>query len=175
LEDGGMTGADAQPARESGAELAEEAEFPSLAWFRLLARRVRDHRSRFEHLGDADCVAEFCVTDTEPPFVVQVTFEEFEVVDVRLATAADRERADFRVEGDSSTWQRMLESIARNGGRPDLDQTLNYLTHMGTPMRVTAQDPLRRDLYFRYAQSLQEFFNLSAGIRTRFVPHAGAD
>ncbi|GBD26211.1 hypothetical protein HRbin30_01541 [bacterium HR30] len=146
------------------------AVFPSIRWFELLAAEANSQRARFEHLGDVDCVAEFCVTDVQPaPFVVQVTFEEFGVVDVRIPAANDRDRADFRVEGNLATWRRMLESIARNGGRPDLEQTLNYLTHMGTPMRVMSADPVRRDLYFRYAQSLQEFFNVSARILTQFA------
>ncbi len=146
------------------------AVFPSVRWFELLAAEANGQRSRFEHLGYMDCVAEFCVTDVQPiPFVVQVTFEEFGVVDVRIPAANDRDRADFRVEGPLASWRGMLESIARNEGRPDLEQTLNYLTHMGTPMRVTSEDPVRRDLYFRYAQSLQEFFNGSARICTRFA------
>ncbi|GIW44457.1 MAG: hypothetical protein KatS3mg077_1739 [Candidatus Binatia bacterium] len=146
------------------------AEFPSLQWFELLAQIANAERPRFEHLGYCDCVAEFCVTDTTPwPFVVQVTFEEFEVADVRVPGPEDAQRADFRIEGSLAAWRDMIESIARNHGRPDLEQTLNHLTHMGTPMRVAAQDPVRRDLYFRYAQSLQEFFNLSERIATRFA------
>ncbi|MCX8072068.1 MAG: hypothetical protein N3C12_06415 [Candidatus Binatia bacterium] len=167
-----MIGSLATPA--GSMETVAEAVFPSLSWFQELARLARVHRSRFEHLGYADCVAEFCVTDGRPsPFAVQVTFEEFDVTDVRIPSVSDHYRADFRVEGDLATWQRMLESIARNHGRPDLDQTLNHLTHMGTPMRVTSTDPLRRDLYFRYAQTLQEFFNLSAAIHTHFAANVG--
>ena len=62
----------------------------------------------------------------------------------------------------------MIESIAAGGGRPALDQTLNRLSHMGTPVRVHSDDPLRRDLYFRYNQSLQEFVNASGCFRTGF-------
>jgi hypothetical protein len=39
---------------------------------------------------------------------------------------------------------------------------------MGAPMGLRGDDPLRRDLYFRYNQSLQEFVNASAGFRTVF-------
>lgn len=160
-------GAMASPENHS----AGAVRFPSLTWFERLAAEANAARSQFEHLGYVDCVAEFRVTDAQPnPFAVQITFEEFAVVEVRLPTPGDKERADFCVEGSLSAWRSMLESIARNRGRPDLEQTLNYLTHMGTPMRVTGTDPVRRDLYFRYAQSLQEFFNLSARLCTHFTP-----
>jgi hypothetical protein len=46
--------------------------------------------------------------------------------------------------------------------------TLNYLTPPNTPMRAWSEDPVRRDLFFRFNQSLQEFFNASAAFRTDF-------
>lgn len=150
-------------------EAERTAPFPSLHWFEEVAARVNAHRSRFEHLGYADCVAEFSVPDAPGgPFVVQVTFEEFSVTDVRCPSASESHRADFRVEGPLAAWRAMIESIARNHGRPDLEQTLNYLTHMGVPLQLLSTDPVRRDLYFRYAQTLQEFFNESAALDTRF-------
>jgi hypothetical protein len=62
----------------------------------------------------------------------------------------------------------MIESIAAGGGRPDLEHTLNRLSHTGTPIFVRSDDVLRRDLYFRFNQSLQEFVNASAQLATRF-------
>jgi hypothetical protein len=148
----------------------ESIPFPSLAWFRRLAELMRANRARHEHLGYVDCVAEFRVTDGAPgcPWGVQVTFEEFAATDVRAATAGDAGRADFVVEAGLDTWRAMIESIARGGGRPDLDHTLNRLSHFDTPMRVHSTDVLKKDLYFRYNQSLQEFVNASAGFGTTF-------
>jgi hypothetical protein len=136
--------------------------FPSVAWFRRLADHMNAHRARQEHLGYVDCVAEFRVVDGP---AVQVTFEEFAAVDVR---AAEPGRADFALEASLPTWRAMIESIARGGGRPELTQTLNHLSHRGAPMRLVADDPLQADLYFRYNQSLQEFVNASATFRTVF-------
>lgn len=143
--------------------------FPSLEWFSALAQLMNENRALHEHLGYVDCVAEFAVDDAGPhgqPVAYQVTFEEFSAADVRLAT--DPTRADFRISGPLWAWRDMIESIAQHGGRPALDRTLNHLTHMGEPLRVTSNDPLRRDLYFRYNQSLQEFLNASARIDTEF-------
>ena len=80
----------------------------------------------------------------------------------------DVARADFTLEASLATWREMIEVIARGHGRPDLTHTLNYLSHPGTPIRVWSEDPLRKDLFFRYNQSLQEFINASAAFRTIF-------
>lgn len=145
--------------------------FPSREWFERLAERMKASRARQEQLGYVDCVAGFCVRDGGEgggPWQVQVTFEEFEATDVREPGPGEAERADFVLEADLATWRRMIESIAAGGGRPDLEQTLNRLSHMGSPMRVVGEDPLRTDLYFRYNQSLQEFVNASAAFDTLF-------
>jgi hypothetical protein len=146
--------------------------FPSAPWFQRLADLMNANRARQEQLGYVDCVAQFAVTDgglDGTPFAVQVTFEEFEALDVCVARPADAGRADFTFEGSLATWRTMIESIAAGGGRPDLEQTLNRLSHFGTPMRLVADDPLRRDLFFRYNQSLQEFVNAAATFPTRFA------
>ena len=144
--------------------------FPSEAWFARLARLMNENRARQEQLGYVDCVADFRVVDgceDGAHFTVRVTFEEFEAKEVRCV-GPDEEGADFVLEASLDTWRGMIESIARGGGRPDLEQTLNRLSHMGTPVRVHSDDPLRRDLYFRYNQSLQEFVNASGSFRTGF-------
>lgn len=146
--------------------------FPSLEWFRRLADRMNADRARHEKLGYIDCVAQFTVTDGASaggPWSVQVTFEEFAAVDVREAGPRDGDHADFVLGASLGTWRAMIDSIAAGRGRPDLEQTLNYLSHMGSPIAVLSPDPLRRDLYFRYNQSLQEFFNASASFRTEFT------
>jgi hypothetical protein len=147
--------------------------FPSLAWFQRLADLMNANRARHEHLGYVDCVAQFTVVDGGPngngPWSVQVTFEEFAAVDVREAGSADAGRADFTLAATQATWREMIASIAAGGGRPDLTHTLNYLSHPGTPIAVRADDPLRKDLYFRYNQSLQEFVNASGTFHTRFT------
>jgi hypothetical protein len=156
---------------EVGTASQAPVEFPSLAWFQRLADLMNRNRARQEQLGYVDCVAQFTVLDGgggTGRWAVQVSFEEFAVLEVREANEADRERADFSLEATLDTWREMIESIAAGGGRPDLEQTLNRLSHMGTPLRVVSEDPLRRDLYFRYNQSLQEFVNASASFCTTY-------
>lgn len=153
------------------AQPTDTLEFPSRAWFERLAALMNRNRARQEQLGYVDCVAQFRVLDAGPggrPWCVQIVFEEFEAVEVRETGAGDDEGADFTLEAPLAVWREMIESIVDNGGRPDLEHTLNRLTHMGEPMRVVASDPLRRDCYFRFNQSLQEFVNACAAFRTVF-------
>jgi hypothetical protein len=142
--------------------------FPSVAWFERLAASMNATRARQEQLGYVDCTVAFAVLDGDRACRVEVTFEEFAAVDVRAADPAEPGRADFVLEASLATWRDMIENIAAGGGRPDLAHTLNYLTHMGAPIALRADDPLRRDLYFRYNQSLQEFVNACAAFTTRF-------
>jgi hypothetical protein len=130
------------------------------------------HRARQEQLGYVDCIVQFTVLDAGPhhtPWSVQVTLEEFAAVDVRMPGPADTGRADFILEAPLAVWRAMIESIVAGGGRPDLEHTLNRLSHMGSPIAVRSDDPLRRDLYFRYNQSLQEFVNACGSFRTTFA------
>jgi hypothetical protein len=149
----------------------DSVAFPSMEWFERLARLMKANRARNEHLGYIDCVAVFSVLDgglRGKPWSVQVTFEEFEATDVREATPADLARADFTLDATLATWREMIENIARGRGRPDLTHTLNYLSHPGTPIHVWSDDPLRKDMFFRFNQSLQEFVDASASFRTIF-------
>ncbi len=138
--------------------------FPSVEWFRCVADLMNANRVRHEQLGYVDCVVQFTIAD----WSVQVTFEEFAATDVREAD--DDERADFVLAAPLAIWREMIDNIAAGGGRPDLTHSLNYLSHMGTPIALRGSDPLRRDLYFRYNQSLQEFVNASAAFRTVYAP-----
>jgi hypothetical protein len=149
----------------------ETVPFPSLAWFRRLADLMNANRARHEHLGYVDCVAGFAVPDAPGgrPFCAEITFEEFSATGVREVAPGEAPRADFVIEASHATWRAMIESIARGGGRPALEQTLNRLSHMGTPICVRADDVLKKDLYFRYNQSLQEFVNASAAFTTTFA------
>lgn len=166
-----QVGPTAGAANRVDAQARDEIAFPSVEWFRALADAMNRNRVRQEQLGYVDCVAEFKVIDGGPggaPVAYQVTFEEFEATDVREATAADEPRVDFALDASLATWRAMIESIAAGNGRPGLEQTLNRLSHMGTPIRLRSSDQLRKDMYFRFNQSLQEFINASAGFCTKF-------
>jgi hypothetical protein len=68
---------------------------------------------------------------------------------------------DFAICARRAVWRRMLDEIARNG-RPDLRHTLNSLALIGDELWLESADQLREDKFYRFNQSLQEFFNLAA-------------
>jgi len=145
------------------------AKFPSQEWFQNLAALMNANRARAEQLGYVDCVARFTVTrDGQSLFSAQITFEEFDVTDVTRGTTKNAGKADFELVGDLAAWKEMIDNIRMGNGRPDLEHTLNRLSHMGTPFSLQQDDPMRRDMYFRYNQSLQEFFNLSSKFETHY-------
>jgi hypothetical protein len=145
--------------------------FPSCAFFTELAQLMNANRARQEQLGYIDCVAVFTVTDGTRDGGARhfrVTFDEFEAIEVSEVDPVEAAAADFALAGTLETWRTMLESIVAGHGRPALDQTLNRLSHMGTPLRLIAADPLQADLYFRFNQSLQEFINAAAALDIDF-------
>ena len=145
--------------------------FPSVEWFDVLGKLMEQQRDVHVRTGPIDCVAQFTVFEATPDGGsqhIQVTFEEFSVIKVEEVGEQDVARADFVMETDLDTWQEMIENIAVGKGRPDLDHSLNRFSLPGTPIRVWSDDPLRRDLFFRFNQSLQEFVNASSEITTVF-------
>lgn len=145
--------------------------FPSAAWFEQLMALMNNNRARQEQLGYVDCVAQFTVLDGGPdggPVAWRVRFEEFEAIGLEEVAGADLGDADFALEATLATWQEMIANIAANGGRPDLDHSLNRLSHMGTPLKLRGADAVRSDCFFRFNQSLQEFVNASASFQSIF-------
>jgi hypothetical protein len=146
-------------------------DFPSVEWFERLGELMEEYRARHEHIGPIDCLAQFSVLDPtgdgrDRHF--QITFELYSAVAVREVTEDESAKADFIMETDTQVWQEMIENIRANGGRPDLEHSLNRLSLPGTPIRVWAEDPLGRDMFFRFNQSLQEFVNASVHVPTRY-------
>ena len=149
--------------------------FPSVEWFRRLGDLMEEYRSRHEHIGPIDCTCVWTVFDADGQGTdrhFRTTFELYSLVDVAEITEDERESADFIMETDVYVWQEMIENIRENGGRPDLEHSLNRLSLPGVPIRVWAEDPLGRDMFFRFNQSLQEFVNASVHVPTQYPVEA---
>ena len=80
------------------------------------------------------------------------------------------------LEGDYAAWKEMVENIHQNG-HADLTHTLNYLTLPDWPLRLVPVDEgegqLDVDRFYRYNQTLQEFFDEAAALETLFVDNGG--
>lgn len=154
------------------AEAPTAVPFPSTAWFERLGELMDEQREEFRKLGTIDCTMGVSIIDGAPgggSWNVQVSFDEFWVSSVREVDDAALADLDFVIEADLDTWQEMVESIEAGGGRPDLDHTLNRLSMPGIPIRVWSSDPLGRDMFFRFNQTLQSFVNNCGSFHTVFA------
>ncbi|MSP43298.1 MAG: hypothetical protein EXR08_08030 [Alphaproteobacteria bacterium] len=158
-------------AAPTGGTDQEPVTFPSLAWFEALVNVMRRNQARYKHLGYTDCVMQCTVTDGDAgkPWSVRLTFDTYEVTAVALANPAREELTDFALEAPLAIWKAVIESTARNHGKPDPELTLNYLSLREPLFAVTAGDQLKRDYFFRYNQTLQQFINDSQHLATRFA------
>lgn len=136
--------------------------FPSKEFFEELAARVNTNRELFRVLGTADMVLVVKVDFDDKSDCYEVTFAGYRCTGVKqLASIADAAKGSVVVSGPYLAWREMIDNIVANG-RADLAHTLNTLTLMDTPLRVDAENQLDADLFYRYQQNLQEFFDGAA-------------
>jgi hypothetical protein len=146
--------------------------FPSVEWFTRLGELMEDNRAVHQHVGEIDCSCVWTVFDADGQGTdrhFQTTFELYSLVDVREVAEDDRVKANFILETDVWVWKEMLDNIAEHGGRPDLEHSLNRLSLPGVPIRLWAEDPLDRDMFFRFNGNLQEFVNAAVEVPTTYL------
>lgn len=149
--------------------------FPSVEWFRRLAAAMEASPERYRKLGPMDL--------TLVPRIVMpdggvrefaIVFQGFQCLSVEevAGPAARSGPHPVALEGEYGAWREMVENIARHGGA-DLHHTLNFLTLPDWPLRIVPLDEaggqLDADRFYRYMESLQEFFNEAAQVETRMA------
>jgi hypothetical protein len=136
--------------------------FPSFAFFEALRAAMAAERARFERLGFFDVTFGVRVLDADGagPAELTLVFEVFECTRVGEGIDAG---ADFVLEGPFAAWRDMLDNIHALGAA-DTAHSLNTLTHFGEGLQLRYDDPDGHDKLYRFAESIQEFFDLSAGI-----------
>ena len=142
---------------------AEPIVFPSLAWFEELRRMVNDDPA-YRQIGTVDASMGIKIGDE----VFVITFEAFDCSGVRAGNEYDLINVDFFIEMEWDAWKTMLEDIKANGGA-GAGQTLVSLDMLNEISTNATGDQLRADMFFRYNQSLQHFFDLSARLNTVFA------
>ena len=143
------------------------AAFPSVPWFDAVRRVFNaDESYRGAGGGRCDCVAGLRIGDA----VFVLTFEGLECARAAQVEAAALEAVDFYLEMSAEKWREMIANIAEHGAA-DLHHTLNTLdlTLDDGLAKSCHGDQYREDLFFRYNQTLQFFFNASARVKTRFA------
>ena len=139
-------------------------EFPSLAWFQALQQLVNEDPG-FRALGSVDTTMGIKAFSQ----VVIVTFRAFQCEAVRGGTDDDLFEVDFYLEMEPEQWQEMLENIKQHGsaGRNHTLNTIDLRLPDGLAINATG-DQYQADLFFRYNESIQRFFDLSAQLDTAF-------
>jgi hypothetical protein len=139
--------------------------FPSLEWLESVAQLAM-HDDAYRRFGRVDALVGLKVGDR----AFRLTFDVLEIGDVREIGPDDLHDLDFYLDMESERWQAMVASI-REHGRAERGFTLNSLDLMlpdGLHQNATG-DGYRADKFFRFNESLQRFFDLSAGVETTFA------
>ncbi len=137
--------------------------FPSIEWFNAVKDMVNQDDA-FRRLGTVDARVGVKVGDR----LYELTFEAFECTGVREITLDDLRDCDFWLEQEPEAWKEMLTNIRENG-HADLDHTLNTIDLNRADGFARSYDGYRRDLFYRFNQSLQHFFDSSATLETTFA------
>jgi hypothetical protein len=136
--------------------------FPSTAFFLALRDAMQSEQARFQRLGFFDATFGVRVLPDGPggtPVEYTLGFEVFDCVAVR--EGLDGAAVDFVLEGPLAAWREMLDTIHALGAA-DTAHSINTLTHFGERLRVRYDDPNGHDKLYRFAESIQQFFDLAA-------------
>ena len=142
------------------------AKFPSVKWFNDV-RDVFNNDSSFQGAGGGQCNCTAGMKVGRDVFVL--TFEGFECAGAVKGDEKALDDVDFYLEMPTTEWREMIANIHENG-HADLHHTLNTLDlgRDGGLARSHHGDQYREDLFFRYNQTFQFFFNASARVKTSF-------
>ena len=136
--------------------------FPSTEWFQDLAD-LANADPAFRKFGTIDCEMGVEVG----PAIWKIVFEAFEVTEVAPIDAEAAGQLDFVLSMSPDAWREMVENIAQHGGA-DLHHTLNTLDLNDPENFARGKDYHRRDKFYRFNQTLQDFFDGSAKLETTF-------
>ncbi|MGH2607932.1 MAG: hypothetical protein ACRDHF_02480, partial [Tepidiformaceae bacterium] len=118
----------------------------------------------FKRLGTCDADVGVQVDDS----YFEIDFEAFEVKDVRAIDAKRAQELDFVLTQPYSDWKAMLRDIKENG-RATHDFTLNSLDLKSDKEFAVGKDYHRRDAFYRFNQTFQEYFDMTAKMETTFA------
>ena len=141
------------------------ATFPSVEWFKAIAEIVNKDEG-YRRLGTCDAGVGVKVPDLKKYY--KLTFEAFEVADVREVSEADAEDTDFWLELTYARWKEMLQNIKANGAA-DLHHTLNTIDLEEPEGFARSHDGYRRDAFYRFNQTFQYFFDSSSKLDTTYA------
>ena len=139
--------------------------FPSTEWLQAVADLAMADE-RYRKYGRVDALVGLKVGDR----MFRLTFDVFDISDIRAISFDELRDLDFYLDMEPERWQAMIESIKSNDGA-GLEYTLNTIDlKLPDGLAINAMgDGYRMDKFFRFNESLQRFFDLSAQIDTTFA------
>jgi len=140
--------------------------FPSTEWFQAVRDVYNGDPSLHSGGGGAcDTVAGFKVGGET--FVI--VFEGLKCADIHAADESEMNDTDFIIEMPEDLWKDMVANVQANG-KADLDHTLNSidLNQDESIAYSPVDDQYRQDLFYRFNQNFQDFFDASARVETTF-------
>ncbi|HMS60486.1 MAG TPA: hypothetical protein PKA49_16745 [Tepidiformaceae bacterium] len=138
-------------------------EFPSVEWFKT-AGDLLNKSDSFKRLGTCDTQMGVAVGDR----YFEVDFEAFEMAAAKQIDAERAAELDFVLTQDYDAWKAMLQDIKANG-RATHEFTLNSLDLRSDAVSARGKNYTRRDAFYRFNQTLQEYFDMSAKMDTTFA------
>lgn len=137
--------------------------FPSVEWFKAAADLLNKSDSA-RRLGTCDTEMGVQVDDR----YFQLDFEAFELRTVAEIDAAKAETLDFVLVQPLEAWKEMLADIRKNGHATH-DFTLNSLDLKSDTEFARGKDYHRRDAFYRFNQTFQDYFDLTAKLETTYA------
>jgi hypothetical protein len=137
-------------------------DFPSVEWFQAAADLLNKSDS-FKRCGTVDTQMGVQVDDQ----IFEIDFEAFEVTNVSKIDAHRAEQLDFTLVQSGDAWRAMLDDIKSNGHATH-EYTLNSLDLRSDAELAIGKDYNRRDLFYRFNQSIQDYFDMSAKMKTTY-------
>ena len=140
--------------------------FPSEEWFNAV-RDVYNTDSSLHSGGGGEChtVSGFRIGDED----YLITFDGLMITEIRLANKDEMKDTDFIIDMPTETWTDMLQDIQEHG-QASARHTINSidLSAVDGIAHNPADDQYREDLFYRYNQNFQDFFNASSRVETTF-------
>ncbi|MCP3937516.1 MAG: hypothetical protein GY708_19350 [Actinomycetia bacterium] len=136
----------------------------SLTLYDRLAKEMADSPNQYELLGDIDM--DLAIVMNRPDgsaFRLMLGFAGINCEKVAEVEAGDEANADCWLVGDLEHFQAMFDNITANGQATG-EWTLNTLTLMDERILLRASDPMGWDMFHRFNQTLQEFFDGASSV-----------
>lgn len=146
-------------------QVKTKATFPSVEWFNAIQELINNSEG-YKHIGTCDATVGIKLPDLGKHY--HLTFEAFELSNVREVNETEAENTDFWLEMPYARWKEMLENIEANG-KADLHHTLNTIDIEIPEGFARSNDGYRRDAFYRFNQSFQYLFDVSTNIDTTFL------